>query len=311
MKTKINILLIILILLGLYKLSPLLEVVEQKIMNPLLPFFVSFLIAYFLYPVKRSIKKKTNEIVSIIVVIFLLVLLIAFISFVLGPLIYREGMFLINTSIYLLKNISLKYNIDLSIFTKRIIESIDISSSYNVVVNVFVTFCLTIYLLIDMEKIRQKIREYFRDKKYYEVIVQSDRKIRVYTRSLLLISVITFFEYFIIYGLIRNPNCLLLAFLASILNVIPYFGGILFGLVALLSAHSKKMFIRTLFAIFICSILDCYVINPLSFKKSNDINPIISIIAVMLFGSLFGVMGVILTIPLLIIVKEYFEYKRV
>ena len=139
MKTKINILLIILILLGLYKLSPLLEVVEQKIMNPLLPFFVSFLIAYFLYPVKRSIKKKTNEIVSIIVVIFLLVLLIAFISFVLGPLIYREGMFLINTSIYLLKNISLKYNIDLSIFTKRIIESIDISSSYNVVVNVFVT----------------------------------------------------------------------------------------------------------------------------------------------------------------------------
>ena len=76
MKTKINILLIILILLGLYKLSPLLEVVEQKIMNPLLPFFVSFLIAYFLYPVKRSIKKKTNEIVSIIVVIFLLVLLI-------------------------------------------------------------------------------------------------------------------------------------------------------------------------------------------------------------------------------------------
>ena len=286
-------------MLGLYKLSPLLEVVEQKIMNPLLPFFVSFLIAYFLYPVKRSIKKKTNEIVSIIVVIFLLVLLIAFISFVLGPLIYREGMFLINTSIYLLKNISLKYNIDLSIFTKRIIESIDISSSYNVVVNVFVTFCLTIYLLIDMEKIRQKIREYFRDKKYYEVIVQSDRKIRVYTRSLLLISVITFFEYFIIYGLIRNPNC------------IPYFGGILFGLVALLSAHSKKMFIRTLFAIFICSILDCYVINPLSFKKSNDINPIISIIAVMLFGSLFGVMGVILTIPLLIIVKEYFEYKRV
>lgn len=311
MKTKINILLIILILLGLYKLSPLLEVVEQKIMNPLLPFFVSFLIAYFLYPVKRSIKKKTNEIVSIIVVIFLLVLLIVFISFVLGPLIYREGMFLINTSIYLLKNISLKYNIDLSIFTKRIIESIDISSSYNVVVNVFVTFCLTIYLLIDMEKIRQKIREYFRDKKYYEVIVQSDRKIRVYTRSLLLISVITFFEYFIIYGLIRNPNCLLLAFLASILNVIPYFGGILFGLVALLSAHSKIMFIRTLFAIFICSILDCYVINPLSFKKSNDINPIISIIAVMLFGSLFGVMGVILTIPLLIIVKEYFEYKRV
>ena len=310
MKTKINILLTILILLGLYKLSPLLEVVKQKIMNPLLPFLVSFLIAYFLYPIKKIIKKKTNEIVSIIVIIIFIILLILFISFILGPLIYRESKFLINTSIYLIKNISLKYSIDLNIFTKKIIESIDISSSYNIITNIFVTFCLTVYLLIDMEKIRLKINECFKNKKYYEVIVQSDKKIRKYTKSLLMISVITFFEYFIIYFLIRNPNSLFLAVLASILNIIPFFGGILFGLIALLSAHTKKMFIKTLLAIFICSILDCYVINPISFRKSNDINPVISIIALMLFGSLFGIIGIILTIPLLIIGKEFFEYKR-
>ncbi len=310
MKTKINILLTILILLGLYKLSPLLEVVEQKIINPLLPFFLSFLISYFLYPIKKCIKKKTNEIVSIIVIILIIIFIILFISFILGPLIYKEGKFLINTIIYLIKNISLKYSIDLSVFTKMIVENIDISSSYNIITNIFVTFCLTIYLLIDMEKIRFKINEYFKNKKYYNVIVQSDRKIKVYIKSLLLISIITFFEYFIIYGLIRNPNCVLLAFLASILNIIPYFGGIIFGLIALLSAHTKNMFVKTLFAIIICSILDCYVINPLSFKKSNDINPIISIIALLLFGSLFGIMGIVLTIPLLIVGKEYYEYKR-
>ena len=105
-------------------------------------------------------------------------------------------------------------------------------------------------------------------------------------------------------------NALLLAFLASFLTVVPYFGGMIFCLIALLSTHSRVMIIKTVVVIIICSIIDCYIINPLMFKKSNGISPIFSIIGIMVFSSLFGILGIILSIPILIILKEVYEYLR-
>ena len=306
----INILLISLIILIIYKLYPIWEVVEQKIINPLLPFFISFLIAYFLYPLKCLFKKKFNNIISTILIIIIVLSLIIFITFILIPLIYKESTFLINTSIYIIKNISLKYNIDLSIFIKKIIENIDITASYNTFINTFVTIFLSFYLLIDMEKIRNYINKYLKNKKYYIIIKESDKKIKIYLKSILTISIITFFEYLILYSLIKHEDSLLLALLASILNIIPYFGGIIFGLIALLTAHTQKMFIKTIIIIIICTIIDCYIINPILFKKSNDINPIINIVSLMLLSSIFGIIGIVLNIPILIIIKEFIKNKE-
>ncbi len=306
----INILLISLITLTIYKLYPIWEVVEQKIINPLLPFFISFIIAYFLYPLKCFFKKKFNNIISTIIIITIVLSLITFITYILIPLIYKESTFLINTSIYIIKNISVKYNIDLSIFTKKIIEKIDITASYNTFINTFVTIFLSFYLLIDMEKIRNHISKYLKNKKYYIIIKESDTKIKIYLKSILTISIITFFEYLILYSLIKHEDALLLALLASILNIIPYFGGIIFGLIALLTAHTQKMIIKTIIIIIVCTIIDCYIINPISFKKSNDINPIISIVSLMLLSSIFGIIGIILNVPILIIIKEFIKNKE-
>ena len=306
----INILLISLIILTIYKLYPIWEVVEQKILNPLLPFFISFIIAYFLYPLKCFFKKKFNNIVSTILIIIIVLSIITFITFILIPLVYKESTFLINTSIYIIKNISIKYNIDLSTFTQKIIENIDITASYNTFINTFVTICLSFYLLIDMEKIRNYISKHLKNKKYYAIIKESDKKIKLYLKSILMISIITFFEYLILYSIIKHEDTLLLALLASILNIIPYFGGIIFGLIALLTAHTQKMIIKTIIVIIISTIIDCYIINPISFKKSNDINPIISIVSLMLLSSIFGIIGIILNIPLLIILKEFLKTKN-
>ena len=297
-------------MLVLYKMYPLWEVVENKIVSSLLPFFISFVLAYFLYPLKCFFKKKFSRAMSMVLIILIIVLMIVFVSFIVIPLIYRESSFLINTFIYVVKNISVKYNINLGNVSNRIIEKIDIRSSYNTFINFFITICLTIYMLFDMERIRGFINNFFRDKNYYGVIVESDKKIKVYLKSTLIISLITFFEYLFFYMIIRHDNAFLLAFLASVLNVVPYFGGMIFCLIALLSTHSRVMIIKTVVVIIICSIIDCYIINPLMFKKSNGISPIFSIIGIMVFSSLFGILGIILSIPILIILKEVYEYLR-
>lgn len=310
MKKKIDFLLTGLCLLVVYKLSPLWNVVELKIIKPLLPFFISFIIAYFLYPLKQFFKVKFGSRISMFLIILIIILIICSFIFLLVPLFYKESIFLINTIYYFVKSISIKFNIDLSVFTNKLVDRIDFVSSYNSFLNIFVIICLTIYLLMDMEKIRKFVYDLFKDKEYFCVISESDKKIKKYIKSILIISGITFFEYFIFYSIIKHPNALLLCFLASILNVIPYFGGIIFGLIALLSSQSRVMVIKCIIVIFITSILDTYVINPLSFKKSNDISPIISIIGVLLFGSLFGTIGIVLALPILIFLREFIDFIK-
>lgn len=311
MKKKLDILLTSLCLLVLYNLKPLWEVVENKIIKPLLPFFVSFLISYFIYPLKQYLKNKYGNKISIIILIILIISLLTITLYLIIPLLYKESIFLINTTLYFIKNISLKYNIDLSKLTNKLIEHIDITASYKTIINIFVVICLTIYILIDMEKIRTKIKKYIKNKNYYIVLKESDKKIKKYIKSIFTISIITLIEYFILYKIINHPNTLLLSILASALNIIPYFGGILFGLIALLASQTKQMVIKTIIVIFITSILDTYIINPLTFKKSNNINPILNIIGMLLFGSLFGTIGIILTMPILITLKEYIQFCRI
>lgn len=306
----IKVLLICLIILTIYKIYPLWEVVENKIINPLFPFFISFILAYFLYPLKCFFRKKFNNIISMILIIIVIISTIIFISIIIVPLIYKESSFIINTLIFIVKNISVKYNINLDFIRSKLINSLDFKSSYTTFINFFITIFLTIYMLFDMEKIRNKINIFFKNKKYYSIIKESDKKIKIYLKSTLIISLITFFEYLFFYMLIKHDNFFYLSLLASILNIIPYFGGMIFSLVALLTTHSKIMLIKTIIVIIICSILDSYIINPLVFKKSNGINPIFSIISIIFLSSLFGILGIILSIPILIIVQEIYNYFK-
>lgn len=293
----------------MYKLRPLIEVVEHKLMSLLLPFFIAFLISYVFYPLKKILKKRFNEYVSIFLIILVIVLFILGLCFIIIPLLYNDSKYLIDTFIYLIKSLSLKYGIDLNNYLFDFIKNIDFVSSYNIIISIFITFSLSIYMIIDYEKMVYKIDCFLKNKKYYGFIKSSNDRIKSYIKSLLFISLITFFEYLVIYYLMGNPNYLSLAFLAGLLNIIPYFGGIIFTLVALLTSYSKDCLIKTVISIFICSILDVYVINPLSFKKSNDINPVISILFVLLFSVLFGPIASIFAYPVLIILIEYLKYK--
>ena len=105
----IKVLLICLIMLVLYKMYPLWEVVENKIIGSLLPFFISFVLAYFLYPLKCFFKKRFSRTMSMVLIILIIILMIVFVSFIVIPLIYRESSFLINTFIYVVNYIFISF----------------------------------------------------------------------------------------------------------------------------------------------------------------------------------------------------------
>jgi predicted PurR-regulated permease PerM len=56
--------------------------------------------------------------------------------------------------------------------------------------------------------------------------------------------------------------------------------------------------------------LDAYLINPMVYKKRIELNPVVTIGGILIFSSLFGVIGVIISIPILLVLSvAYNVYK--
>ena len=171
-----------------------------------------------------------------------------------------------------------------------------------------------IYLLVDMNKIRHTVRNFIikRSTKLFNYLKILDSEMFKYLGGLLKIIFITLFEYSISYLVIGHPNALLLGFLASIAVLVPYFGGMFVNLIAAVTAFviSPALFIRTIICFVILSWIDGYVINPLVYGKTNRIHPLIVIVSVFAGGILFGVVGIVLSLPLAIIIVSTISYFK-
>ena len=53
--------------------------------------------------------------------------------------------------------------------------------------------------------------------------------------------------------------------------------------------------------------LDAYVLSPIIYGRTVKLHPASSIVAVLVFGSVLGLVGVFLAVPLVIILKAFYE----
>ena len=68
------------------------------------------------------------------------------------------------------------------------------------------------------------------------------------------------------------------------------------------------MFVKTVIAFFLLSMLDSYLIGPKVYGKTNNIHPLIVIIAVFAGGILFGIMGIVISLPVAIIILTTYRF---
>jgi predicted PurR-regulated permease PerM len=102
------------------------------------------------------------------------------------------------------------------------------------------------------------------------------------------------------YFLIGLPSILPLAFLAGVFELIPVFGPTLGAIPAALVAFSiapSKM-IWVVAATVLIQFLENNLLSPRVMKKTVGVNPIVTLLAIVGFGSLFGFSGLFLAIPL-------------
>ncbi len=329
----VNILIILSIIYVLFLMKDLWFSLFIKILTIIKPFLIAFSISYAIHPFLKWLqKRKIPKYISIIFIIILIITFIIFLVMSLIPIFTEQLLSLFNSILKFINEMGYKYNINITNIQTYLLDTFNtislkistyisngainlVNASINFVSNFIIIFASSIYFLIDMDKIRNNIYNFFikRNKKAYKLIKDIDLETNKYFKGLFLTILIQFFEYTIVYYIVGHPNFLLLGILSSVSTIIPYFGGLIVNIIALIIASviSPKLFIITLIISIVLPSIDGYIISPKVYGKTNNVSPLLNIFAVFAGSILGGFIGILIALPLLIIIRTiYRSYKK-
>lgn len=148
------------------------------------------------------------------------------------------------------------------------------------------------------------------------VLIQLEEKIGKWLGGQLILSLIVGVLYYIGLLVLGIDNPLALALFGAFIEFIPYLGPILGGIPIILVALSSSP-IKALFALGLMVIvqqLESQIIVPKVMQKTLGLNPLVSIVAVLVGAKLFGIVGALLAIPvataLSVVLTEMYRHTQ-
>jgi predicted PurR-regulated permease PerM len=106
------------------------------------------------------------------------------------------------------------------------------------------------------------------------------------------------------------PYALLLSFIIGITNMIPYFGNVIglvpASIITLFSSPLKT--IELIIFIMILSQMDGWFLSPRIIGRQIGISPLLIILAIAVGGSIFGIIGLFLGVPVMAVIKALIEH---
>ena len=298
------------------------------------PFFVGFTIAYVFSPFVSYLEKhriKRNYAIGITIILILL-FLVAMIGTLL-PLLYKNIMELTTTftnGIQELEKILMNsFNIDISSYSGYLIDKINevirldsilntslsmVGQALTILGNVIIYIVLSIYFLADYSNVRKRIKKvsHFISPKLPIYLKKIDVGLIDYIKAFLILSCIQGVLYGGMYLILGHPNWFTLGLLSGVSGIFPYIGPILantFGFITTLGLGTTKVLLLLLM-IFILSNLDAYYITPKIYSKKIEIKSIWVLFGILTGSTLFGPIGVVIAMPLLVIFKISIQTYR-
>ena len=326
----VNTLLIVAIVCLLYLIRGLWLGILEKIVAVLLPFFVGFAVSYALYPYEKKLEGAgLPKWLSIGIIYFILIGFVIILGITVVPLLYDQFVLFLSNISAVITDISSTFEIDLGVLQesississdvlKNIGSSISsgalniLNASINVLTNLIIVIAASVYFLWDMNSIREWVRKQLkrRKKRAFEYVKVLDEAINHYFIGLFRTIIIQFIEYTIVFFVIGHPNYLVLSILAAVTTIIPYFGGLLVNILAIIIAAviSPKLLILTIIVCIVCPNIDGYIIGPRVYGKTNQLPALVNIFAVFAGGVLAGFWGIVASLPIAIVIITTYRF---
>lgn len=294
---------------------------------------------------KQGIKKRAWGI-SILIVYLLSIAIVALVLGALLPALYRNILDLYNNlpsyasviekwlnDFEIVKRFEVfgENGVDLPDIVNNIFKSIDMTqfskyaqgvfSMTSGVLNSFIAIIASVYMLLSKEKLTngflRLLKAIFKQETVTSMVVHARRINDVFTNYLysrLICSAVMAVVCGAVLSIMKVKYAVILGLFIGAMDMIPYFGSIIAcvitALVTLITGDFWKM-VWTSVVLLVLQQIDGNVLGPKIMGESLEISPLLIVLAVSVGGTLFGFLGMLLSVPVVAIVRtiamEYLE----
>ena len=319
--------------------------------NVILLVFISVLLAFVFYPIVKKLNQSVHipwtmsVIISVFIFVILFMLLFS-ILFISGSKVIEnypnyEAKFL---SLYknfeenfvdskietIMKALDANYKPDESFFKKiwdalkvgELLKTFTFSTSSSIISffkNFFTVLLLMVFLLIEMKNGNEKIEMMFEGKRktsVHNMVSKTIKEVVHYLSIKFFISFATSILVFILLMIMKIDFAIIWAFLAFIMNFIPTFGSIIsVGITSLFALiqyfpNPIPMFV-VLIGMTAINFTLGNIIEPKIEGDNLDLSPFIILVSLLFWGWMWGFVGMILSVPIMVILKIICENFKI
>lgn len=317
-------------------------VIIGRILKIIMPFFIGIAIAWLFDPMVRSLeKKKVNRPLGVVFVYvmflaFIVLLLYAMIPMVidqLNELIAAAPSFFNETKDWIdgfFDGLTKTMGYDFVDIKNQLYESVNkIGNTFTVGlptqlvgivtnilqggVNLLIGLLVGFYMLFDFGNVKEHLlslvpKKYRKDTR--DLVDRLNGNLRSYVSGTFKIMFILFVFQSVALGIAGLKAPMVFGLFCAVTNVIPYVGPYIGGVPAVLVGLSMDPMtgICALIAVVIAQVLESYFLQPLVMGKTMKLHPVTIMIGLLVFGSFFGILGMILATPIIALVKTIFLF---
>ena len=306
------------------------------------PFFIGFVIAWLFNPLVVKLENRGWNRAVASMVIFLVFILIIFAFFsMLIPTIYTQlndliaslpGIFnsLKNWITNFLNNFNSSDMVDVASIEANIFKSMEdlgtnittnlpsmIMNAVGVVFSGLGTMAISLvvglYLLFDFNNAIDHLLKYIPKTHKYEIetlINQIGEELRKCVRGTITVACMVFVCDSLGFALAGLKAPILFGLLCGITDLIPYIGPYIGGAAAVIVGFSQNPMIGiiVLSVAVVVQLVENYVLQPVVMSKTVELHPVTIIIGLLIFGHFFGIIGMILAMPIMSLIKVVYRF---
>lgn len=173
----------------------------------------------------------------------------------------------------------------------------------SVAADVLIVFVLVIYFLVDLPALKRTFYRLLpRSRRPRVGLITDEILVRVggYFLGNVLTSAIAIAANYVLLRVLGVPYALVLSILVGLLDLVPLvgsiFGGLIVALVALAAVSLTAALITIAYHV-AYRLLEDYLLSPRIMRKTVNVRPVVTILAVLIGGALLGVVGALMAIP--------------
>lgn len=194
-----------------------------------------------------------------------------------------------------------------------------ISTASQIIVAILIMPFILFYLLRDGQNLNHHVTQYLPTKwrsSVSKVLTDVNSQLSNYVRGQVTVAIIVALMFSVMFSLIGLSYPVTLGVMAGFLNLIPYLGSflamipaVILGLIA-----GPVMLIKVLIVFMVEQTIEGRFVTPLIIGSSLSIHPITILFVLLTAGQMYGVLGVLLGIPIYasikVVVKVIFEWYK-